>query len=98
MVYWCLWGPTGPPGPRETEMALKLAWKPENLGPKASHVVLEVTSGHHAGTYGVYVVKDHNKGTVRPVGSGRGATLEAAKETAERANRQQASGAAQDCY
>ena len=75
-------------------MALELAWKPENFGPNAPHVVLKTVSGTMAGTYGVHVVTNSH-GATRPVGSGRGASLEAATAAADRANRQM--GCATDC-
>lgn len=75
-------------------MALELAYRPENFGSNAPHVALKVITGPFAGTYGVYVVTNA-KGAVRPVGAGRGCTLDEATKAADRYNREM--GCAKDC-
>lgn len=54
-------------------MSLTLAWKDEDYGPDAPHIVVRHTRGRWAGTYGVWVALD-GEGHARPVGSGRGLT------------------------
>lgn len=70
-------------------MALELAWKSQHFGPSAPNIVVkhvgDKVSARVRNTYGVYAVIS-SQGHSRPVGAGRGLTLEDAIDAAKRCN------------